>query len=237
MATAAKAEASGDEAPKKKKKLVPIIVAAALVLGGGGGGGWYYMKSKAEDADPVEEVHSSKKARVFLPLDAFTVNLGDELNRFAQVAMTLELISNEVAEEVKVAMPAVRDRILRLVASQSSARLLSNEGKLELAEKIGDAVAAELGWEPAPAKPLKKKVAAMAKSKSKSDRDSQDDDEDADEIDDAKAVGAGKGGRDGKGSGKAGDKTKSAKAHAAKASKSSRPHPVSNVHFTQFIVQ
>ena len=235
MATAAKAEASGDEAPKKKKKLVPIIVAAALVLGGGGGGGWYYMKSKAEDADPVEEVHSSKKARVFLPLDAFTVNLGDELNRFAQVAMTLELISNEVAEEVKVAMPAVRDRILRLVASQSSARLLSNEGKLALAEQIGDAVAAELGWQPAPAKPLKKKVAAKAKSKS--DHDSQDDDEDADEIDDAKSAGAGKGGRDGKGSGRAGDKTKSAKAHAAKANKSSRPHPVSNVHFTQFIVQ
>lgn len=235
MATAAKAEAGGDKAPKKKKKLVPIIIAAAVALGGGGGGGWYFMKSKAEDPDHVEEAHTSKKARVFLPLDAFTVNLGDELNRFAQVAMTLELISNEAAEEVKVAMPAVRDRILRLVASQSSGRLLSNDGKLELAEKIGDAVAAELGWEPAPAKPLKKKVAAKAKSKS--DHDSQDDDEDADEIDDAKAVGAGKGGRDGKGSGKAGDKTKSAKAHAAKASKSSRPHPVSNVHFTQFIVQ
>ena len=160
---------------------------------------------------------------MFLPLDAFTVNLGDELNRFAQVAMTLEMISNELAEEVKVAMPAVRDRILRLIASQSSARLLSNEGKRELAEQIGDAVAMELGWEPEAAKPLKKKVAAKGKGKA----DHDDDDEDADDKHDTK------GAKDGKGAGKG----KAAKAHAAKSKKSARPHPVSSVHFTQFIVQ
>ena len=224
MATAAKADATSEAAPKKKKML-PIIIGAVVAVAGGGGGAWYFMKAKADDSEHVQETHSSKKARVFLPIDSFTVNLGDELNRFAQVGMTLEVLNNEVAEQIKVAMPAVRDRILRLIASKSSAHLLSSEGKGELAEQIGDAVAGELGWEDVSAEPVKKKPAAKsstAKAKGKPDTDPHDDEDDADD----KA-------HDKNGKGKAGK----SKSHASKSRKPSAPHPVTSVHFTQFIVQ
>jgi flagellar protein FliL len=228
MATAAKADAATEPAPKKKKML-PIIIVAAAVVAGGGGGAWYFMKAKADDSEHAQEAHSSKKARVFLPIDSFTVNLGDELNRFAQVGMTLEVLNNEVAEQIKVAMPAVRDRILRLIASKSSTHLLSSEGKGELAEQIGDAVAGELGWEDMSAEPVRKKTATKAttaKAKGKPDADPHDDEDDADDKPSEKN---GKGGAKGK-AGKS-------KAHAGKASKASAPHPVTSVHFTQFIVQ
>jgi flagellar FliL protein len=56
MSAAAAAEPVADGAPKKGKKKLIIIIALALILLGGGGGGYYFMaKKKAEAAAAAAE--------------------------------------------------------------------------------------------------------------------------------------------------------------------------------------
>ena len=137
-----------------KKKLMIIVGAAlALVLAGGGGGVWVLKKRAAqaaaleagEDAAAGSETSAhaagskseSKGVPVYLPLDPFIVNLADkEVDRYAQIGITLELESTVFADQVKAYMPAVRNAILLILAQKSSRDLLGRAGKEELAEEI-----------------------------------------------------------------------------------------------------
>ena len=144
MATAA----AGAAAPKAggNKKLI-IILAAVLVLVLAGGAGLLLMKKKSSaeegddaDAAPAPVVHAKKdsgKPPVFVPLDPFTVNLTDkEVDRFAQVGVTLQVDDEHVAEEVKKYLPAIRSNVLMVLSHKSSAELLTVEGKEKLAREI-----------------------------------------------------------------------------------------------------
>jgi len=146
MATAAAAA----DAPKGggKKKLI-IIVAAVLVLVLGGGVGLLLMKKKAAAADddsgdaPTHEAAAPAakpkdgKPPVFVPLDPFTVNLTDkEVDRFAQVGITLEVGDEHTAEEIKAYLPAIRSNVLMVLSHKSSAELLTPEGKQKLSREI-----------------------------------------------------------------------------------------------------
>ena len=74
---------------------------------------------------------------VFLPLDPFIVNLADkDVDRYAQIGITLELESTVFADQVKAYMPAVRNAILLILAQKTSRELLGRSGKEELAEEI-----------------------------------------------------------------------------------------------------
>ena len=74
---------------------------------------------------------------VYLPLDPFIVNLADkEVDRYAQIGITLELESTVFADQVKAYMPAVRNAILLILAQKCSRDLLGRSGKEELAEEI-----------------------------------------------------------------------------------------------------
>jgi len=143
MATAATAA----EAPKSgggMKKIIIIGAVVALVVVIGGVALLMYMsnKAKAEDADggdaPVAQV--KKKAGeppVFVPLDAFTVNLADkEIDRFAQIGVTLQVTDAHAAEDIKAYMPAIRSNVLVLLSHKTSADLLSVEGKEKLADEV-----------------------------------------------------------------------------------------------------
>jgi len=154
--TADAAAAPGGAVPLKrgKKKLMIIVGAAlALVLAGGGGGVWVLKKRAAQAAAQAasdEEAASSETAvhaeggkpqvkgmPVYLPLDPFIVNLADkEVDRYAQIGITLELESTVFADQVKAYMPAVRNAILLILAQKSSKDLLGRSGKEELAEEI-----------------------------------------------------------------------------------------------------
>ena len=79
----------------------------------------------------------AKGIPVYLPLDPFIVNLADkDVDRYAQIGITLELESTVFADQVKAYMPAVRNAILLILAQKTSRDLLGRSGKEELAEEI-----------------------------------------------------------------------------------------------------
>jgi flagellar FliL protein len=149
MSTATAAATAADAAPapaRGKKKLIIIVAAAVLVLALGGVGALLLLKKQAqahdEDADgPVAAAPATlrdpKSAPAFVPLDPFTVNLADkQADRYAQVAITLELADPSVADSLKAFMPAVRNNILMVLAHKTSAELLERDGKTKLASDI-----------------------------------------------------------------------------------------------------
>ncbi|MFT3816239.1 MAG: flagellar basal body-associated FliL family protein [Rubrivivax sp.] len=183
MSTAAAVAEAPPPAAKGKKKLIILIAAAVLLLGGGGGAAFVLLKKSpaADDGDDSAQVeraeskaraaprHDAKHPPAFAPLDPFTVNLADkEVERYAQVALTLELDDAKTADSVKSFMPAIRNNILMVLAHKTSAQLLTAEGKIRLAGEIQRATSRALGVEvdepdddevadSADAKPRKKK--------------------------------------------------------------------------------
>jgi len=144
MATAAAAA----DAPKGggKKKLI-IILAAVLVLVLGGGAALLLLKKKPqvdENGDPIVEEHAPAHAApkpgtppVFVPLDPFTVNLADkEVDRFAQIGITLEVADAKTGDMIKTYLPAIRSNVLMVLSHKTSVELLTLEGKEKLAKEI-----------------------------------------------------------------------------------------------------
>lgn len=157
-----------DAAPpaKGKKKLIIIIAVALLVVLGGGGAALMMMKSKASAAaeegaeDGAEEAAPAKKmaakrdpkaAPVFVPLDPFTVNLADRnADRYAQIAVTLELNDPTLEPQLKTYMPAIRNNVLLAMADRTAEELLARDGKEKLARRIARETSRALGYEVAP---------------------------------------------------------------------------------------
>lgn len=160
----APAAAADAPAPAKggKKKLI-IIIAAAVLLIGGGVGAFLMLKKKPVDEEGADggghaaaqaekpkakakTKHDPKHPPTFVPLDPFTVNLADrDSDRYAQVAVTLEVEDAKVGDELKTFMPAVRNNILLLLSHKTSAQLLEKEGKTKLADEIRRETARALG--------------------------------------------------------------------------------------------
>lgn len=160
MATAT-ADAVDASAPKGKgkKKLIIIVVALLLVLGLGGGAAVFMMKKKASaeaegdepaaaHAAPVHAKPSKDHPPTYVALDPFTVNLADkESERYAQVAVTLEVDDPKFAEQMKGYMPSIRNAILLILAHKTAAELLELEGKQKLAAEIARASVRPMGIE------------------------------------------------------------------------------------------
>ena len=167
MSAAPAATADAATAAKGGKKKLIIIIAAVLVLVLGGGGAAFFMMKKApvegeegaDDGDhaktdaPVSKTKSKPKydpkhPPTFLPLDPFTVNLADrESERYAQVAVTLEVVDSKTADELKLYMPAIRNNILMVLSHKTAEQLLTREGKQKLATAILHAAVRPLGYE------------------------------------------------------------------------------------------
>lgn len=150
-AAAENADAAPAPAARGKKKFILIAVAVLLVLGlAGGGAAFFVMKKKAaeraaaeaEGGDAADTKAAKKKAErkgppVFVPLETFTVNLADrEVERYAQIGITLEVDDAKIGEQLKQYMPAIRNNILMVLAHKTSAELLEREGKTRLAEEV-----------------------------------------------------------------------------------------------------
>ena len=185
MSTAA-ATSPAAEAPSKgsKKKLI-IIVAAVLVLAlVAGGAAMMLLKKKAaadDDADepaasthrpvPTASTKHDSSVPIFVPLDPFTVNLADkDAERYAQVAVTLQIEDAHFADQLKAYMPAIRNNILMVLAHKTAAELLTREGKTKLASQILRESLRPLGYEveaEAEDEDEPETAAAAAKSKKK----------------------------------------------------------------------
>jgi flagellar FliL protein len=147
----APAPAAAAEAPKGggKKKLIIIIAAVLVLVLGGGGAALLLMKKKAPvdgEEDGAEVAHEAAPAHkapkpgtppVFVPLDPFTVNLSDkDVDRFAQIGITLEVMDAHTADQIKAYLPAIRSNVLMVLSHKTSAELLSREGKEKLAKEV-----------------------------------------------------------------------------------------------------
>ena len=162
---AAAAPTAGAPSPKKGKKKLIIILAAVLVLVlGGGGGALLLLKKKAPLDEEGEEVvagemvdkaeqkaapkRDAKSPPAYVPLEVFTVNLADrEVERYAQIGITLELLEAKDADQIKLFMPAIRNNILMVLAHKTSQELLEREGKVKLAADVQRAASRALGVE------------------------------------------------------------------------------------------
>ena len=151
MSAAAAAAEAAAPPPKGKKKLIIIAAVVLLLALAGGGGTVFVMKKKAAEAAAAAEAEAeedapSKKAGAkkehgappaFLPLEPFIVNLADkEVDRYAQIGVTLELDDAKTADQLKAYMPAIRNGILMVLAHKTSGELLERKGKEALALEI-----------------------------------------------------------------------------------------------------
>ena len=163
-APAATAVAAPSAKGGKKKLIIMIIAAALLLVLGGGGAAFVLLKKKPaegeESADDgghakaeapaakAKAKHDAKHPPTFLPLDPFTVNLADrESERYAQVAVTLEIDEAKTADDLKLYMPAIRNNILMVLSHKTAEQLLTREGKQKLATAILYAAVRPLGYE------------------------------------------------------------------------------------------
>ncbi len=138
-----KPAASAEAAPagKSKKKLIIMIVAGVLILAGIAGGAAMFLSKKNAGNKEKEHKTEPAKAPVFLPLEAFTVNLqSDSGDKYLQISMTLQVQDEEQVNLIKANMPQVRSRLLLLLSSKDASDLLSVEGKDKLVEEVIDQV-------------------------------------------------------------------------------------------------
>jgi len=178
MATAPAAEAVAPTKGGGKKKLILIIGAVLALVLVGGGAAVMLLKKKApaedgeEGAETAEVAHKPKaKAKsdappTFVPLDPFTVNLADkDVDRFAQIGVTLQVDDPKFADQLKAYMPAIRSNILMVLSHKTATELLTREGKDKLGKDImreavrpmGIEIEEEDEEEPAADAPKKKK--------------------------------------------------------------------------------
>lgn len=141
------------------KKMIIIIAAVAVLVLVGGGVLLMMMNKQAAASDedggeathaPAGKKHEAKKGEppVFVPLEPFTVNLADkEVDRFAQVGVTLQVSDAHAGDEIKSFLPAIRSNVLVLLSHKTSAELLSPDGKDKLARDILREAVRPLGYE------------------------------------------------------------------------------------------
>ena len=149
------AENTSEATPKKRglaKTTLLALLTLVLVAGAGGGGAWYVMNvhnpAAAPDGSPAAQQANRARVPTFLPLDSFTVNLADrDVERYAQVGITLELDDPRSAQRIKDYMPVVRDGVLMVLAHTESSELLARAGKERLAREIMRSVVKPLGIE------------------------------------------------------------------------------------------
>lgn len=133
---------------KGKKKLILFAALGVLVLAVVAVGALLLLKQRAASDDEAQagDGHASaaqshprdaKDAPTYVPLEPFTVNLADrEADRYAQIAVTLELADPAVAASVKAFMPAIRNHILMTLAHKTARELMERDGKERLAQDI-----------------------------------------------------------------------------------------------------
>lgn len=145
MAKQAEAEAVGipAEEPKKKtsrKKLLLFIALVLLLIGGAGTAIVSRTGEPAEGDDAARataEAARKAAAPVYLPLEAFVVNLrDDDGDHYLRVGVVLEGSNQDAIDAAKVQLPRIRNSILLLLSGKTTADISSVAGKQQLMQEI-----------------------------------------------------------------------------------------------------
>ena len=119
----------------KRKLWVPLLVLITLAACAVAGFSYWRMQQTPASAAAKNEPPPPPPAPVFLPLDTFTVNLGDA-DRVLYIGITLRLKDEETRQRINDYLPEVRSRLLLLLSSQDAAVLATDDGKKKLMETI-----------------------------------------------------------------------------------------------------
>lgn len=107
-------------------------------------------KNKTQDGEEAKAaVEKTKQAPpVYVPLDAFTVNLVPENGeQFLQILISVEVADAHVGDRLKLYTPKLRNNVMLLLSSKKASELVSREGKENLAKDIRDLMNKVLGQE------------------------------------------------------------------------------------------
>jgi flagellar FliL protein len=138
-------------APKKNKKKLLIAIGAAVVLAGGGAGA--YFAFAGGDADAAKAAAAPLPAQYYAMTPAFVVNLADtDSTRYLQADIQLMTRDTGTLAALELHAPAIRNRLLLLLGSQSSTALEDRAGKEKLQKQALAEVRAVLKAEKAPDK-------------------------------------------------------------------------------------
>ena len=133
---------------KKRGKHLKLFIILAVIGSLGGAAYWYLTQHR--NGNPSEAKPQPAKPPIFVPLEAFTVNLQlEESPMFLQTGLSLKVADSTVVDALKLHMPEVRDRILLLLSSRKASELLTVDGKRKLSSDIVAAINAILA-PPAP---------------------------------------------------------------------------------------
>lgn len=129
------ATAEEAEQPPKKRGKLPLILALLVVLAAAGGAWSFLFKGDAAETGLEAKVQPPKPP-VFVPLEAFTVNLTEQGGQYLQVSATLKVLDVQSGDAVKQYMPEIRHRILLLLTTKKASVISSSEGRELLSEEL-----------------------------------------------------------------------------------------------------
>ncbi len=148
-------------APKSRGKLMLLFAAPLLVAFGSAGGWWFFGRG---EGNAIETREPAPKPPVFVPMEAFTVNLAPEngQQQYAQIGINLKVAGAETAEAIKDRLPEIRNGILLLISSRHASELIMLNGKQKLADDIRSATMAVIAPGPAAAVRATRRPVAVA---------------------------------------------------------------------------
>ncbi len=140
MANTASPSQNGGNASKRGRML--LIGGGVLVLALGAGG--FVLGSilgNRQPAAPAAPAAPVIPPPIFVPLDAFTVNLkGEDGDRFLHTGLSLKVADAETQARITQYLPEARSRILLLLSARQPADLATVDGKRKLADDIRNAI-------------------------------------------------------------------------------------------------
>lgn len=120
------------------KKII-IIAVAVVLLAGIGVGAMLFLKKEpppAEGEEAVAEVTVADPVYFGLDPDFVIAFQNPKTARFLKAAVEVMARDDDVIDDIKLHMPAIRDSVVMLLSSKEEESLMSREGKEQLRAEI-----------------------------------------------------------------------------------------------------
>ena len=125
----------------KRGRLLLIGAGVLVVALGAGGFVLGSVLSNRQPAAPAAPAAPVVPPPIFVPLDAFTVNLrSDDGDRFLHTGLSLKVADAATQARLAQYLPEARSRILLLLSARQPAELATVDGKRKLADDIRDTI-------------------------------------------------------------------------------------------------
>jgi flagellar FliL protein len=125
--------------PSKRGRL--LLIGGGVLVVALGVGGFVLGNVIGGNRQPAAPAAPVVPPPIFVPLDAFTVNLkSEEGDRFLHTGLSLKVADSDTQARLAQYLPEARSRILLLLSARQPAELATVEGKQKLAHDIQAAI-------------------------------------------------------------------------------------------------